>query len=174
MALPPSVLAKIAIDMEERQSHVARLYARSRTQREIAAELGVSQTTVFNDLQAIRERWKEDGKRDYSERVAIELEKLRELEGENWRAYERSLRPMPDNPNELQGDIEHLQEIREIRVLAFKVLGAISSKPTVTVNNSVSSFWDVLSRVTTLKEIEDPVESRLNRERALAGLHDGQ
>lgn len=73
-----------------RHRAVARLYLRGLPQHDIAAKLGISQTTVSQDLTAIRTYWLESCKLDMDAIKAKELAKLDALEMEYWRAWERS------------------------------------------------------------------------------------
>lgn len=69
---------------------VAALYLQGRYQADIAAELGVDQSTVSRDLAAIRKEWRASSVRDFDEARAQELAKIDELEREAWAAWERS------------------------------------------------------------------------------------
>lgn len=60
-----------AAEMEERQIKVSRLLLQGKTQRQIAKELGVSQRTVSNDVQAVRAEWR-DRRVDLIETKAME------------------------------------------------------------------------------------------------------
>lgn len=81
------------LEIENRRLTVAERYMRGWSQRQIAKEVGVSQYTVFSDLQAIRKAWKESMIRDFDEAKARELEKIDLVEREAWAAWERSQRP---------------------------------------------------------------------------------
>ena len=59
-----------------RRQKVAELYLQSRTQVAIGRELGISQTTVCQDLRAIREQWRDSGVRDFDAARERELQKL--------------------------------------------------------------------------------------------------
>ena len=69
---------------------VAALYLQGRYQVDIAAELGIDQSTVSRDLKAIRKEWRASSVRDFDEARAQELAKIDELEREAWAAWERS------------------------------------------------------------------------------------
>jgi hypothetical protein len=59
----------------------------------IAQRLGLAQSTVCNDLKAIREYWRESQVRNFDDAVARELEKIDRVEREAWEAWERSKGP---------------------------------------------------------------------------------
>lgn len=75
----------------DRRRRVTRLYLRGRSQRWIAARVGVSQPTVFRDLEAIRKEWLAAAVFDMNAAKVQELAKLDELELTYWRAWERSI-----------------------------------------------------------------------------------
>lgn len=74
----------------QRQSKVAVLYVKNKTQWEIAHELGVDQATISHDLKAIRQYWLEKKLRAYDEKICDELAKIDRLECEALDAWERS------------------------------------------------------------------------------------
>ena len=82
--------AQVEATVAERHERVARLYLQGQTQRQIAKVVGVSQTQVCFDLQAIREEWRKSALMNFTERQAQELAKLERLEAEAWDAWERS------------------------------------------------------------------------------------
>ena len=65
-------------------------YLKGSTQAQIARELGVAQSTISDDLKAVRLEWRESRVRDFDEVVTMELQKLDRVERESWNAWERS------------------------------------------------------------------------------------
>lgn len=68
----------------------ADLYLQGWLQVDIAAELGIDQSTVSRDLKALQKDWLNSALRDFDELKAQELAKIDRLEREYWRAWERS------------------------------------------------------------------------------------
>lgn len=79
--------------LAQRRQQVAELYLQSWAQAAIGQELGISQPTVSQDLEAIRREWRESSVRDFDALRERELRKLDMLEREAWAAWERSQRP---------------------------------------------------------------------------------
>lgn len=69
---------------------IAEMYLQGKLQADIAEELGISQTSVSRDLQAIRKAWMNSAIVNYNEAKAQELAKIDVLEREYWRAWEAS------------------------------------------------------------------------------------
>jgi hypothetical protein len=59
-------------------------------QAEIAAKIGVDQSTVSRDLKALHQEWLNSALLDFNEAKAQELAKIDRLEREYWDAWERS------------------------------------------------------------------------------------
>lgn len=74
----------------ERLEEVAELYLAGYSQRKIALKVDVSQSQVWNDLQEIRKQWKESAVQDYSEKIALECQRLDAIEREAWEGWRRS------------------------------------------------------------------------------------
>lgn len=74
-----------------RRQYVSEYYRGGMTQAEIAARLGVSQPTVYNDLKLLRAEWREKAAVHFSERQAEELAKIDLIETKAWGAFERSV-----------------------------------------------------------------------------------
>lgn len=74
----------------QRRERVAELYLKGQSQTSIAQELGVVQSQISYDLNAIREEWKAARIRDFNEAQEIELSKIDNMEREYWEAWERS------------------------------------------------------------------------------------
>jgi hypothetical protein len=77
----------------KRCQQVAELYLQCWTQAEIAAHLGVHQSTVSNDLTVLEHEWRESAIRDFDLARAEELKKLERIEREAWAAWEQSKKP---------------------------------------------------------------------------------
>ena len=78
--------AKVARD----RALVARLYLAGRYQADIAAELGVSQSTVSRHLRDLQALWLKESVAAIDKKKALELAKLDVLELEFWDAWRRS------------------------------------------------------------------------------------
>jgi predicted transcriptional regulator len=77
----------------ERQTKVAELYLRQKSQQDIASILGISQATVSRDLQAVQKSWREASLMNLNEAKQRELERIDVLEREYWAAWEESKKP---------------------------------------------------------------------------------
>lgn len=73
-----------------RRVKVAQMYLRGAWQSDIAAEVGVSQGQVSQDLKAIRSEWRQARVATFEEKVEEELAKVDNLEREYWQAWEKS------------------------------------------------------------------------------------
>lgn len=69
------------------------MYLSGRTQADIGRELGVDQSTVSNDLKAVRQTWEERALADYDRWLSEELAKIDRIEAEANAAWERSQKP---------------------------------------------------------------------------------
>jgi len=69
---------------------IADLYLQGWIQADIAAELGISQQTISNDIAALQSDWLASALIDFNEAKAGELAKIDRLEREYWQAWERS------------------------------------------------------------------------------------
>jgi predicted transcriptional regulator len=78
------------VKAEERRLRVASLYIRGKSQVEIAADVGVSQSTVCNDLNEVRRLWKASAMVDFDAKKEEQLAKIDEVEKKAWEAWERS------------------------------------------------------------------------------------
>jgi PBSX family phage terminase large subunit len=65
-------------------------YLRGDRQADIAAELGLTQSTVSRGIKELQQRWKERSERDFDQALAEELAKIDDLEREYWMAWVRS------------------------------------------------------------------------------------
>ncbi|MCG3147242.1 MAG: hypothetical protein PCFJNLEI_00680 [Verrucomicrobiae bacterium] len=77
----------------QRRSRVSELYLSGWTQKRIAAEVGVSEFTVSEDIHALLAQWGRTAGINISAHIATEFEKLNNLEAQAWAAYEDSKRP---------------------------------------------------------------------------------
>jgi hypothetical protein len=68
----------------------ADLYLQGWLQADIAGFLGISQSTVSNDLKALQAEWLRSALLDFDEAKAREIAKVDRLEREYWAAWERS------------------------------------------------------------------------------------
>jgi len=78
------------MESEERRVQVARLYAKGKTQAEIAETVGVSQSQVCHDLKMVRRHWRESTIRDFDALRDEQLAKIDEAERRAWEVFERS------------------------------------------------------------------------------------
>lgn len=87
----PSTQKKM--DIAKRRDTVAEMYLTGHRQSAIAAELGVSQGTISNDLKAIHKQWLKDMSLTIDEHKNRELAKIDALETEYWQQYRLSQQP---------------------------------------------------------------------------------
>jgi len=69
---------------------IAEYYLKGWLQSAIAAELGISQQTVSNDLRALQVQWEKSALRDFDTMRGEELAKIDNLEREYWAGWLRS------------------------------------------------------------------------------------
>lgn len=86
MTAPKRTPFQIEADRRE----LTRLYLRGVLQKDIAAQLGVTQQMISLDLKTIRKQWQRDTAFDLDEAKAKELARIDELERTYWEAFERS------------------------------------------------------------------------------------
>ncbi len=79
--------------VEKRRRQVVELYLQGTGQGAIAEQLRISQSTVSDDLKAVRKQWRDSAIRDFDELRSIELEKIDLIEREAWAAWKRSQKP---------------------------------------------------------------------------------
>jgi hypothetical protein len=70
--------------IERRRAEVARMTFRQNTQQEIAAELGVNQSTISRDLTELKALWREAAQEAIADHKARILAELREVKREAW------------------------------------------------------------------------------------------
>ena len=85
-----ATLASVTEEMADRRAKVESLVLRGWTPRAIAQKLGVSPTTIYRDIKAVRDQWKVLRVRDYDAALSEQLEKLIAIEREAWDAWDRS------------------------------------------------------------------------------------
>jgi hypothetical protein len=76
-----------------RREKVARLYMKGYTFPRIAESCNCNVNTILKDMEYIREMWKENALKDFTERLGQELAKLDHLEWCAWQAYEKTTKP---------------------------------------------------------------------------------
>ncbi len=79
-----------ALVISERRGRVVELYLQGRTQGEIAVELKVDRTTLWRDLEVVRQEWLADRIKGYDRLKQIELQRIDRVEAAAWEGYERS------------------------------------------------------------------------------------
>lgn len=94
-------------EIAQRRAIVAKLYLKGWTQTEIGINQGVSQGQISQDLEKIREDWRESAIVDFNDAKIKELAKLDQLESTLWKAWERSLEPIKKSTKRMQGKVDH-------------------------------------------------------------------
>ena len=79
----------------ERRKSIAARYRSGDTQTQIAAQLGVNQSTVSRDLKAIRKEWQAEALHDFDFAQHLSIARLTRLKQEAWKAIDES--PTPDH-----------------------------------------------------------------------------
>jgi hypothetical protein len=80
-----------SISIAKRRVQMVQLYLLGKTQGEIAVELRCERTTVYRDLEAVRDEWLKDRVANYTRYQQIELQKIDRIEHAAWIGWERSL-----------------------------------------------------------------------------------
>ena len=125
----------------KRRKEVAALYLKGFRQVEIGEKTGYSQTTISNDLAALRKTWAASGLFDYNTAIAEELARLDKAEQAIWAAYE-AVRAKPFKEMKEEGvnhngpyqktqvvemadpgTVEYMREIRAIVDKRTEILG---------------------------------------------------
>lgn len=101
-------------EIDNRRERIGRLYLQGMTQREIVEQMEkwgtkVSQSTVSNDLAAIRELWLSRSAGLFNAKMAEEVAKLDRMEREAWDNYEASKKR--ENRTEETREKEHEYEL---------------------------------------------------------------
>lgn len=128
----------------ERRQRIARLYLQGLTQHEIARQVGLTQAAVSLALTACRRYWQEESKRDFEEKLALELAKLNELEREAWDAWRSSRDPISPRGSPRPGDSRFLERVQRCIELRLRAMGALSADTNVNLNQLVIP-WDKLA-----------------------------
>ncbi len=79
--------------LAERRALVARKYLEGKTQPQISLELGLAQSTVCEDLNALIDGWKKKANIDIGDKIAEELMRIDNLEHRAWEGYANSCLP---------------------------------------------------------------------------------
>ena len=77
-------------EIQDRRRIVAERYLRGQTQWQIARSLEVTQSTISDDIKAIRKEWRDAYLKDYEQLKDRELAKIDLMEREYLEAWERS------------------------------------------------------------------------------------
>lgn len=77
----------------QRRALVAKKYLDGLTQPRIAQELGLAQSTVSEDINALIDGWKRQAEIDVGTRIAEELMRIDHLERRAWEGYAKSCLP---------------------------------------------------------------------------------
>jgi len=98
------------VEIAKRRREIADKYLRGVTQWDIAIELGVNQSTISRDLQALQKEWLASSLANLTQAKALELAKVDRLEREYWDAWERSKRTSENSITErIDGDIAKIK-----------------------------------------------------------------
>ena len=73
----------------ERRKKIAALYKQKYTQKEIGEMLNISRRTVINDMNAIRDEWREDRVDDLNEVYMLDLVSLNRMERLIWKRLQQ-------------------------------------------------------------------------------------
>lgn len=79
------------LQREKDLSDLARRYLKGETQAEIAASLGVNQSTISRDIRTLQKRWIASATSAFDAALAEQLAKIDELERTYWEAWQNSL-----------------------------------------------------------------------------------
>ncbi len=69
---------------------ISEMYLKGTTQQMIALKLGLSQSQISYDIKEIIEHWRETQKSNVADKIAIELEKINQIEARAWESFELS------------------------------------------------------------------------------------
>jgi transposase len=86
----PSRRAQEQFEIAKRREVVSKLYLQGKSQLAISEIVGVVPKTVFNDLKALREQWRQNAAANFSELQSRELAKIDLIEQECWDQWDRS------------------------------------------------------------------------------------
>jgi hypothetical protein len=91
----------------------ARLYCQGVPQSEIAAQVGVDQTQISQDLKVIRARWQERFCIEINEHKSAELANIDHLERTYWTAWEKSCGNKTTKQARMNGETVGSKTLRE-------------------------------------------------------------
>lgn len=155
---------------EERRHQVSSLYRQGLSMGAIAASLGCAQSTVHQDIQVLKERWRKSADSNFVARLGAELARLEGVEHLAYEGWNRSLSlPPPSaggaNAAPPAGDPRFLHEARRCIELRLRAQGAISGarvKTTVQVEGDAQvSIWDRIANAVSRSREPDPVEEAI-------------
>lgn len=126
----------------------AKMYLSGSTIRDIGKRLGISDSTVSDDLKRIRAQWKKSMLIDFDERVGAELERIDALEHEYTEGYLRSkgkrqtikkkIVPMRRNA---EGQLEVTQEGELIETHQEEIIRVVVEEQTITEDRDGNPEW---------------------------------
>jgi hypothetical protein len=153
---------------EERRARVAGLYLEGQTQFVIAKEVGVNQSTVSRDLEAIRAEWRGSALRDFGERQAEELARIDKLETEAWAAWHRSKLPSEVTTAERVVDEENTAPAKSVVTADLPAAPPARTKATKRVENRdgdprfLAVVHDCIKRRCELLGLDEPKEHNVD------------
>lgn len=89
-----------------RRATVTRLYLQGVRQYQIAAEVGVSEGQISQDLAAIRTEWRQSTLMDFNDQKIQELAKIDHLESVYWEAWHDSKKPLKKKSTKMKGEVD--------------------------------------------------------------------
>jgi len=99
-----------AAQLARDRRRIAGLYLEGQLQADIAEAVGVSQSTVSNDLKAIQQEWLQSSLMDFNEARAQEIAKIDRLEREYWAAWQRSCEDAETSTQKVKGKLQKYQD----------------------------------------------------------------
>ena len=118
-------------DREAHLMEVARLYLLGTPVTEIARQRGVTHPAITRDLHLLTARWIKEQGIDMDKKKVIEIERLNHLEGELWKAWNRSkgdhIIVAEDSHVEKDGNqvVNRIRRVRETSAGTVAILGQI-------------------------------------------------
>ena len=113
---------------EQDLKRIADLRFEGKTQTEIAAIIGVSQTIISRDLRELRKRWQMESTAKIDELICEDIAHWKRLQFQYWDGYQRSLRERRDSEGTLtdgmdEGDPRFLQGMERCLDKRAELLG---------------------------------------------------
>ena len=99
-----------AAEIARDRRRVADLYLQGWLQTDIAADLGIDQSTVSRDLKALQGAWLHSALLDFNEAKAQQLAKIDRLEREYWEAWARSCQAEETITQRTKGEVERRKD----------------------------------------------------------------